>query len=59
MNKPDKRFRTDGRTRRVIHVPLTDAEWKALGARANEKGQTKGDLTSVALQRTYKLGVAS
>lgn len=59
MTNTDKRFRTDGRTRRVIHVPLTDAEWKKLGAVAYEKGQTKGDLASVALQRTYKLGVAS
>jgi hypothetical protein len=35
---------------RVIHVPLTDKEWKALHDLAFISGNTKGELTAAALR---------
>lgn len=42
---------TPERKRRVIHVPLTDKEWKALHDRSFSSGVSKGALTAVALQK--------
>jgi hypothetical protein len=42
-------------TSRVLHVPLTDAEWLALRRLAFEREVTLGTLTAFALQSCYPL----
>lgn len=41
-------------TRRVIHVPLTDKEWKALHDRAFANGSTKGEVAAAAIRGAFK-----
>jgi hypothetical protein len=50
---------TEPRTR-VLHVPLTDAQWKALGVEAVMSDQTKGEVTARALvQAIPRIGGAT
>lgn len=44
---------------RVIHVPLTDKEWKALHDRAFTSGSSKGEVTATALRAELAKPVAS
>lgn len=39
------------RVSRVIHVPLTDKEWKSLHDLAFLSGSTKGEVTAAAIRR--------
>ena len=50
MIKPDERVP------RVIHVRLTDKEWKALHAAAFEARTTKGEIAGDALRAALKGG---
>lgn len=47
MVTQDKRRRTDGRTARILHVPLTDEEYQQLRRLAFDTGGTMGDFASV------------
>lgn len=40
--------------RRVIHVPLTDKEWKALHERSFATGSTKGEYAASAIRAALK-----
>jgi len=53
--RADRRFRTDGRHARVMHVPLTDAEWRALHEYAHRHETTKGELASRALRESLPI----
>ncbi len=53
MNKPAKR------TARVIHVPLTDKEWKALHDLAFANKSSKGEYTAAALRLEPKFKAVS
>ena len=50
----DRRYRTDGRKARVLHVPLTDDEFQSLRRMAFETGGTIGDLASVGTRHVLK-----
>ena len=53
--KVDRRFRTDGRVARVLHVPLTPAEFEAFHDLAHERRTTKGELASAAIRAAYPI----
>lgn len=46
---------TENASKRVLHVPLTDAEFRALKIAALD-GKTMGELVADALRKTYNLG---